>query len=159
MSDRGEAAGTSLDARPAPGGAEGRVLESVRRIEEPGVSAAETALDDADEAVRSERLFREVNEQIVMLDSESGVLELVCECGDDCCFDRLAVARLDYERVRSFPSRFVVKPGHGGRDGERIVVECSEFVVVEKTGAGAAAAIGSDPRRRLRSTERRRSSP
>jgi hypothetical protein len=122
------------------------------------MSAAERASVDvaADAGLGSELLFREVNEQILMLDSDHHEeLELVCECGDDRCFDRLAVPPADYEDVRRFPSRFVVKPGHLNGDGERIVIECSAFMVVEKTGAAAAAAISSDPRRRLRSTERR----
>jgi hypothetical protein len=48
--------------------------------------------------------------------------------------------------VRRFPTRFLVRANHLGLD-ERIVQETPEYVVVEKVGPGATAAISHDPRK------------
>jgi len=56
----------------------------------------------------------------------------------------------EYERVRRFPTRFVVSPAHAGVKGERVIDETASFVVVEKIGDAAVVAIRLDPRRRPR---------
>jgi hypothetical protein len=96
-------------------------------------------------------LFRAVNEQIrrisESLDAESE-LDLVCECVNPGCFERLRTSADEYESVRDFPTRFLVKPGHVALDRERIVEEAPGFVVVEKLGAHAETAMPLDLRRR-----------
>jgi len=86
-------------------------------------------------AVRSELLFREVNERIFhMAPSETDGLEVLCECGDESCISTLTIAVRDYERIRAEPSRFVVCNGHELADIERIVERTPSYLVVEKTG-------------------------
>jgi hypothetical protein len=103
------------------------------------------------ESRQVQSLFREVNEQILLIsDGVAGEdrLELVCECANPSCLGTLRIALNDYDDVRRFPTRFIVKPHHASADSERIVAEGSSFVVVEKLGPGAQAAIRLDPRRR-----------
>jgi hypothetical protein len=58
---------------------------------------------------------REVNENIADLGKRFGfreeTLELMCECGDGTCSERLAIAASEYERLRAARCR-VVLPGH-----------------------------------------------
>lgn len=93
-------------------------------------------------------LFRAVNEQIRRIsesfDAESE-LDLLCECVNPGCFERLGASADEYESVRGFPSRFLVKPDHVALDSERIVEEAPGFVVVEKLGTDAETAIPLDP--------------
>jgi hypothetical protein len=49
-----------------------------------------------------------------------------------------------------FPTWFVVAPGHGDAELERVVSGGEAHEVVEKRGAGALAAVRLDPRRRRR---------
>lgn len=99
--------------------------------------------------VRSQSLFRDVNEEIERVSDSfeiADVLEVVCECGHGECFGHVAVSRDAYEAVRRFPTRFLVRPNHVAAD-ERIVEETAGYVVIEKVGAGAEKAIVLDPRR------------
>ena len=99
---------------------------------------------------RSQLLFRQLNEQIRLVSADFGVsdeLDLVCECGNGGCFERVLVPGAEYEAVRRFPTRFIVKPGHAAARVERVVTESRTFLVVERVGADAAAAILLDPRR------------
>jgi hypothetical protein len=103
------------------------------------------------ESRQVQSLFREVNEQIVAMveePSDGRELELVCECSSPSCLATYQISVADYEAVRRFPTRFIVKPGHVSLDSERVVEEGLGFVVVEKRGPGALAAIRLDPRRR-----------
>jgi hypothetical protein len=104
-----------------------------------------------DRPVRRQFVFRELNEQIAALADRFGlgtVLELVCECGSRDCLERLVMSPEEYEAVRRFPTRFVLKPGHATSGVERVVSENDHAVAVEKVGKDAEAAILSDPRRR-----------
>jgi len=100
-------------------------------------------------------LIRQVNEEISRVSAEfdaisgeTGELDIVCECTSDGCFERLGVLPAEYEDVRRFPARFLVKPGHATGDGEeRIVSENDRFMIVEKSAAWADDAIRTDPRR------------
>jgi hypothetical protein len=65
---------------------------------------------------------REVNENIAELGERFGLqeetLELICECGEPDCGERLAIPAEEYERLRAAGYR-VVAPGHEhGRGGE-----------------------------------------
>jgi hypothetical protein len=113
---------------------------------------AETQVDAGRQAagVRRQVLVRGVNEKIRSLadgvDVE-GEFDLVCECTNPGCFERLTLSLDDYEVLRRFPSRFAVKPGHVDADADRVVEEKQLFVVVEKVGPDAEDAIVDDPRR------------
>lgn len=111
-----------------------------------------SALDDdyrEVDGVRRQALFREMNEEIRRIADSFGVddeLDLVCECEHGDCFARISVLRDEYEAVRRFPTRFLLKPDHVGPE-ERIVEE-GRYLVVEKIGAAAETAILLDPGRR-----------
>src|SRR5687767_14874251 len=98
--------------------------------------------------VAGQVLFRRLNEQIRSLGDRFGLdgeFDLVCECTDGGCFEHLAVSTEDYEAIRRFPTRFVVKPGHAADQVERVVEETARFLVVERSGADAETAIRLDP--------------
>jgi hypothetical protein len=89
---------------------------------------------DVDAAVRSEMLFREVNEQIFEIAAEGGEIEVLCECGDESCISTVVINARDYERVRMESSRFVVCDGHELADIERVLERTPAYLVVEKVG-------------------------
>jgi hypothetical protein len=83
----------------------------------------------------NEALFRAVNEQIEGLNKrleERGAMEVVCECGDGQCVERLPISMDDYERVRKDPRRFVIAPGHDIPDVETVLERHDAFHIVEK---------------------------
>jgi hypothetical protein len=78
-----------------------------------------------------------MNEEIRLLAASYAVaddLDLVCECATDDCLAPISVPTAEYEAVRAFPARFLVKRDHVGAD-ERILDEGAHYVVVEKTVA------------------------
>jgi hypothetical protein len=114
----------------------------------------ETGIDDGAEAtgVRRQMLVRGVNERIRTLSEGvdvGGEFDLVCECTNGGCFERLTISLDDYEALRRFPSRFAVNPAHVDADSDRVVGETQRFVVVEKVGPDAEDAIVNDPRQPL----------
>lgn len=93
---------------------------------------------------------RSINEQIWSLSASAGFngdLDLVCECAKPGCFEIVRASRSDFDQVRRFPTRFLIKAGHIDYDTERVVEETSRFVVVEKFGPEAEIAVRNDPRR------------
>ncbi|MEO9177218.1 MAG: hypothetical protein ABI317_17015 [Gaiellales bacterium] len=73
-------------------------------------------------------------------------LDVLCECADIDCTDRIALPLSQYEWVRSAAARFVVVPGHDLPMSERVVRDMKTYVVVEKFGDARAAASELDPR-------------
>jgi hypothetical protein len=105
------------------------------------------------DGVVHQTLRREVNEQVRKLGagldgSLHDAIDVVCECGYSGCTGRLTMTVADYEAVRRFPTRFLVKAGHEVSEFERVVAESDAYVVVEKVGRGGSYAVGIDPRRR-----------
>ena len=98
---------------------------------------------------RNEVLFREVNERVkeVSEDISDGRIDFLCECGDAGCTETISLTRTEYEQVRSDPALFVVKPGHGAADVERVVAESEGFQIVRKHEEEARIARETDPRR------------
>lgn len=95
---------------------------------------------------RNQTLFREVNERINEVKSPIVIFkELVCECSAPSCTQSLAVAKAEYETVRSNPRRFLVARGHELPEIEAVVEENERFLVVEKTVETAFMAE-TDPR-------------
>ena len=99
----------------------------------------------------NEALFRVVNERSEHLNRAFAVLtetmDVVCECGDIDCAERLVLTVSDYERVRADPTHFAVVPGHELPDVERVVERGDGFVVVRKDpGLPAQVARETDPR-------------
>jgi len=101
---------------------------------------------------RNEALFREVNEQVESLSRTFAVevddtLEIVCECAELSCVERVGVTPATYERVRSDAHLFFVKPGHEEGGVEEVVEREPGYNIVRKS-AGAARRVveETDPR-------------
>jgi hypothetical protein len=99
----------------------------------------------------NEAVFRQVNERIEGVNRAfatiTDVLEVVCECGNENCVEKLTLTVQDYERVRSDPAAFVVVPGHESTDLESVVERGDAFNVTKKrSGAPRALAEQTDPR-------------
>ena len=107
-------------------------------------------------AVVHQALRREVNEHISALNQDVHVaglelIDVICECVHVDCAERVSMSIAAYESLRRFPTRFVVKAGHEVADGERVVSEATDYIVVEKSGRDGIYAVGADPRRRHQS--------
>jgi hypothetical protein len=99
----------------------------------------------------NEAVFREVNERITELAENFGLedqpLDLVCECGDPNCVERVSLGRAEYERLRSEPTHFAVHVGHVQADLEDVIDRKSGYLVVRKREGGPAeVARDTDPR-------------
>jgi hypothetical protein len=93
---------------------------------------------DSEQAARIQLLYRQVNDRIHSVGSDVfGIpsdepLELVCECLDLGCVERIRIPAQDLERARSSPSRFVVLPGHEAEGFDTVVERNQRFVIVTK---------------------------
>lgn len=99
----------------------------------------------------NETLYREVNERLGDLNetfaSVSGVIVIVCECGDVGCTQQLTIPHADYEHLRSDPTWFAVAPGHEVASVEFVVTSHDGYDIVQKRpGEPAALAEATDPR-------------
>ena len=90
---------------------------------------------------RNQSLFREVNERIRYLAdvnerieyvAEAATSEFVCECSNPDCISTIELTVVEYERVRSNPTWFVIKPDHDLAQIERVVSRDDGFAVVER---------------------------
>jgi hypothetical protein len=106
------------------------------------------ATEREERIARNEALFRVVNERVRELRPEDGDEKtgFLCECGDDACTDTLYVPVREYERVRSDPTLFIVKPGHEILSVEEPVERNEGYFVVRKKAEEAAIAMDADPR-------------
>src|SRR5215217_5370942 len=70
-------------------------------------------------------LSRIVNERIVQLSDGAAApgagLAVVCECGNDGCFERIELTKGEYDAIRENGRRFVLLPGHEIAAHERVV--------------------------------------
>jgi hypothetical protein len=99
----------------------------------------------------NEAVFREVNERIKDLAENFGLidqpLDLVCECGDPNCVERISLSRSEYEALRADPTLFAVHAGHVQPEVEDLVDRRGEYDVVRKReGEPAEVARETDPR-------------
>lgn len=99
----------------------------------------------------NEAMFREVNERVEDMtktfDSTTGTLEIFCECGDPACTERISVPADIYERVRSDPRHFLLRPGHDDSSVERVIDAYEPYIVVEKDGQDVERVVeATDPR-------------
>src|SRR5437588_5077503 len=99
---------------------------------------------------RNEELFRNVNEQIEALsqtvEPDDPLMEYLCECDRQDCYEKVKATRAEYESVRSDPTHFIVSLGHQDPSVERVFASNDRFLVVEKHGAAARDAHETDPR-------------
>ena len=99
----------------------------------------------------NEALYRTVNEKIEALSAAFGAItetmSVICECGDLSCAEQIEVSIPEYERIRSDPTLFIIRPGHEVPDVEEVVEELDGFHVVRKVeGDAAELARETDPR-------------
>jgi hypothetical protein len=101
---------------------------------------------------RNEALFRSINENLEELNDAmapmTGTFEIVCECGAAGCIEQLRLTPIEYERVRSDPVLFVIRPGHAEPDVEEVVGAADEYEIVRKR-AGVPARVARDLDERL----------
>ncbi|SRR6266566_6890684 len=99
---------------------------------------------------RNEELFRNVNEQIEEISQtvkrDDPLMEYVCECDRQDCYEKVKATRAEYESVRSDPTHFIVSLGHQDPSLERVFASNDRFLVVEKLGAAALDAHETNPR-------------
>ena len=100
----------------------------------------------------NEALFREVNERLNDVNNTfavmTGVVEILCECGDLGCVEQLSLAPGDYEHVRSDPTWFAVVPGHDVAAVEFVIASYPAYDIVQKRpGTPAEVAEATDVRR------------
>jgi hypothetical protein len=95
----------------------------------------------------NEARFRDLNERIARNEeSRTDELEIICECGDPDCVERLNVTPGEYERARSESTLFLAKPGHLKAEGEQIVADHPDHQLIRKIGDAASVAEERDPR-------------
>jgi hypothetical protein len=100
----------------------------------------------------NEAVFREVNERLEDLAKTFGgapqQLDLVCECGNATCEERIGMSTEEYEQIRSDPHLFAVYPGHEEPRVESVVAKRKGYVIVSKnSGTPERIAEETDPRR------------
>jgi hypothetical protein len=95
----------------------------------------------------NENLFRQVNEHVVAGGKRPAEnFEILCECEDTGCMEHVRVTTESYERARSEPTDFLLKPGHAKPEFETVIERQTDFELVRKTGAAAALVKQLDPR-------------
>ena len=98
----------------------------------------------------NEAVFREVNQRLRGINEAFGEvtdrIELVCECADPACVERITMSVADYGRLRKNSELFVVRPGHAvASDVESVVESGADWEIVKKRpGAPAALAEATD---------------
>jgi hypothetical protein len=98
---------------------------------------------------KTESRFRDVNERIADTAERIGAneAEIVCECADPDCGERIAAPLGEYELTRADGSHFLVVPGHEEQEYEQVLRTSPGFRVVEKLGGVGALAQRLNPRR------------
>ena len=90
---------------------------------------------------QNEALFRHVNERLRDVNdafgSVTGDFEIVCECGDVDCAERIMLTAEEYRDVRADPRYFAVRSGHVAEDVEEVIEHCDRFRR-HPEGAGSA---------------------
>ena len=73
----------------------------------------------------TEDLFRQVNEHVQDLNDRFGQdrgepILVICECGRESCIEQIQMTVAEYDKIRSDPDLFAVKPDHAIPDAERV---------------------------------------
>ena len=114
-------------------------------------------IDDATLSPQEQRLglnetvFRELNEQLATLADQFSwgpdeQFDLICECNDANCVERLRLTRSEYEAVRAIDTHFAVFPGHCETAIEHVVFSKETYDVVSKQGPAGEVASAHSPR-------------
>ena len=99
----------------------------------------------------NEAVFREVNERIEGLadtfDLKGQSLDIICECADAACVERISMTRTEYEELRSEAHQFAVHAGHEYPDVESVIAKLKGYDIVRKNkGVPKQIAEQTDPR-------------
>jgi hypothetical protein len=99
----------------------------------------------------NEAVFRQVNEQLEDVNRAFGTItetiEIICECGNLDCTERILLSVPEYDALRADPTLFAVISGHELDDVEDVVEQREEYDVVRKHDGGPARlARATDPR-------------
>jgi hypothetical protein len=97
----------------------------------------------------NEALFREVNERIEEVGDRLGLetFEIVCECSQIECTDRIEIVHEEYERLRADATLYAVVPGHDRAVVESVIAHKNRYDIVRKhEGEPAKIARATDPR-------------
>lgn len=98
--------------------------------------------------VRSQILFREVNERVrETIGAFGGPIDFLCECSQEDCTESVELDMEEYERIRSHANLFVVVTGHELLEVDRVVDQGNGYVLVEKIVA-VDEVVAADPRSR-----------
>jgi hypothetical protein len=103
-------------------------------------ASTEPSGEAPDERVRrigvNEAFFRRMNERLEDLQEAwalgRGGLDLVCECGDVGCAERIQMSPSAYRELRADSTLFAVVPGHEAPDFEDVVSRVGGYAVVRK---------------------------
>ena len=98
---------------------------------------------------KTESLFRDVNEKIATAADQFGSeqAEIVCECADPTCVERVEVPLEVYEGVRAEPTTFILANGHQDESIETVVEERHRYQIVEKVNRRVVDVVEKlDPR-------------
>ena|SRR5215218_2118065 len=85
-------------------------------------------------------VIREVNERIAQLyqgEPCATEVELLCECEDEQCAERIVLTVAEYDDIRTRDSRYAIARMHAAASSRRLVGEGSRFAMVEGSGDGA----------------------
>jgi hypothetical protein len=101
--------------------------------------------------VENEILFRDVNERLKGVSEGFGDVlpefEIICECGNPICTQRISLTLDEYEQLRAVGTHFAIRRGHESLDVETIIEDRGGYLVVAKdAGRAAELARESDPR-------------
>jgi hypothetical protein len=99
----------------------------------------------------NEAVFREVNERIRGLTKlfhwgKPDPLDLVCECRNATCVQRIEMSLAEYKAVRADETHFAIYPSHADPDIERVISSHKGYEVVAKRGDAAEVARDLSPR-------------
>jgi len=93
---------------------------------------------------RNEAIARDVNEATGEVAArwhrDDEPIELICECSQESCSERVRVTASEYAEVRAHDARFLVRDEHVREEIERRVGTAGDATVVEKIGPGRQVA-------------------
>jgi hypothetical protein len=97
----------------------------------------------------NEAIFREVNERLEEVGDSFGLdyLDMICECANIDCAERITLSMREYEALRTNPRLFAVVPGHEIDNLEEVVEHRDGYdVILKNEGEPARIAEQTDPR-------------
>ena len=79
--------------------------------------------------------------------AEREPLQMICECDQLDCMERITIGVEAYELIRARSDQFIVSPGHEDAHVEDVITATSGYLVVrKKAGDPHDVAVETDPR-------------